>query len=173
MWLQHEHMLDQIFPSHSVCWAFRSDLIALHALGDGLTAISYFLIPICLYYVTRKYHFHKSLKLLLWTYAAFIFLCGSMHLIDLIMIWYNSETLLIFDGILGLTTAAVSLFAAGITAFVAAKFLAYSTKFFGLAAEMAEQRKEHDRIHTETWNAFNEMREELRGYLKKDEPLEG
>ena len=166
-----EH-LQHIFPSHSVCWAFRSDIIALHALGDGLTFTAYYLIPMFLFYTTRKYHFSKCLKRILWLYAAFIFLCGTTHLMDFIMIWYNSESLLIFDGFLRITTSLVSLAAAGVTAFVATKFLKIASRFFGLTAQMAQQRKDHDRIHTETWNAFNRMTNELRGYLKKDEPLE-
>lgn len=162
-----------MFPNHFSCWQGRADIVALHAIGDGLTALAYYLIPVCLFYTMRRYHFHARLKFVLFVYGTFILLCGTTHLVDLVMIWHVTERVLLFDGWLRVLTGMFSLFSAGVTVYVSVKFLDYATRFFGLTAQMAKERKEFDRVRTETWDEFHRMRNDIRKFLHKNDPIEG
>ncbi|MEI2386433.1 ATP-binding protein [Breoghania sp. JC706] len=74
------------FMAHGYCLTWRGDLIALHALSDGLTFLSYVLIPVGMVYFVKKRRdlAHKGIFSL---FAAFILACGATHLLAMITLW--------------------------------------------------------------------------------------
>ena len=76
------------FLPHGVCFAGRPDLILLHVVSDAIIAIAYFMIPVTLvYFLRRKGLSALSFNWALALFAAFILLCGSGHLLDILGIW--------------------------------------------------------------------------------------
>ncbi len=92
------------FVPHGYCLAWRPDLIAIHAVSDGVIAMSYFSIPVALILLLNK---RKDLafKRTFGLFALFILACGFTHLTAMIMLWepyYGAQ------GLVKLTTAAIS-----------------------------------------------------------------
>jgi hypothetical protein len=112
---QYQHIIHADFVTHSVCWLQRADLIWTHAVGDGMTALAYYLIPPLLIYATRKFRFDWALTFIFSVYAVFIFLCGITHIFDVVLIWHISEFFITFDGYLRLLTGLFSLFSVFVT----------------------------------------------------------
>ncbi|TQV77857.1 sensor histidine kinase [Denitrobaculum tricleocarpae] len=74
------------FVPHGYCLAWRPDLIAIHALSDGVIALSYFSIPIALILLLNKRE-DLAFKRTFGLFALFIFSCGVTHLTAMIMLW--------------------------------------------------------------------------------------
>lgn len=132
----------------------REDLIWTHAVGDGLTAFAYFLIPVLLFYITRKYKFDKRLKFVFSIYGLFIFLCGSTHVMDVVMIWWINGFIITFDGYLRLLTGLISIFSAGVTIWAATIFLNLFSEMIDVFKRMKKERREQQRVSNETWEQF-------------------
>ena len=85
---------------------WRPELVWMHVLSDLIIALAYFSIPVTImFFVSRS---GRSLPYV-WIFrmfAAFIFLCGMTHLIDVIAVW---RPIYYFQGIVKILTAAVSL----------------------------------------------------------------
>src|SRR4051812_24078494 len=94
------------FLPHGVCYLQQPKLILLHVISDGLVALSYFMIPVALLYVSRNIGWRLSFSWAIGLFAAFIILCGAGHVLDIIVIW---KPLYWLQGWLGALTAAVSL----------------------------------------------------------------
>jgi two-component system, LuxR family, sensor kinase FixL len=83
------------FMPHGHCYLWEPTILWTHIIGDLLTVLAYFSIPIGLFIFIRKRKDlrHQGIFVL---FAAFIFLCGITHLIDLWIIWvptYRLESL--------------------------------------------------------------------------------
>lgn len=103
-------ILDIIFNSrfipHGYCFMWRPELVWMHVLADLTIALAYFSIPITILILVAK---RKQTIPHLWVFrmfAAFIFLCGVTHLMELIGVW---QPLYYLEGIIKVFTAAVSL----------------------------------------------------------------
>ncbi|MEC4892926.1 MAG: PAS domain S-box protein [Oscillatoria sp. PMC 1051.18] len=75
------------FMPHGSCYLWKTSLVRLHVISDGLIALSYFSIPLTLLYFIikrRDLRFHSIFIL----FALFIIACGSGHLLDIWTIWY-------------------------------------------------------------------------------------
>lgn len=164
-----EHLIHDIFPPHAVCWLWRWDIILTHFIGDLLTAVAYYAIPIILFYLTRKYTFDRRLKLILWVYGIFIFLCGTTHVFDVVMIWYINETVLILDGGLRVLTGIFSIFSAGVTFYATRRFLHLANDFFGITVRMTEEQRELERIEAATWMQFEKTVDSMKTALASTE----
>jgi signal transduction histidine kinase/CheY-like chemotaxis protein len=95
--------LDQYLP-HGFCIKWSPELLAINVISDSLIFLSYFAIPPVLFYFARKRgdtSFHGLLVL----FAAFIFTCGTTHLMGVVTFWWPYYWL---DAILKLITAAIS-----------------------------------------------------------------
>ncbi len=98
------------FKPHGYCILWRSDIIWLHVLSDGIIALSYYAIPLGLIYFIRK---RKDFPFpgLLGMFGAFILLCGTTHIMGIVTLWTPMYRL---DGIIKAATAGISI----VTAFV-------------------------------------------------------
>lgn len=75
------------FLPHSVCYLRQPELIALHVISDLIIALAYFMIPISLLYLVRRSRAKISFNWAIVLFAAFIILCGTGHLLDILVIW--------------------------------------------------------------------------------------
>ena len=77
---------DEFMP-HGMCFLWRPELIWLHAVSDGVIALSYYSIPFTLIYVLMRRQdliFPGVLVL----FAAFILACGTTHLMGIWTLWH-------------------------------------------------------------------------------------
>jgi len=89
---------------HGFCLLWEPWLIWSHAIGDIAIAAAYFSIPVALIVFVRRRR-DLAMKPVFWLFAAFILLCGTGHLIDLVTIW---SPLYRLEAVVKLATAAVS-----------------------------------------------------------------
>ena len=94
------------FLPHGVCFAGRPELIWLHVASDAIIAIAYFMIPVTLVYFLRRKGTTLSFNWALGLFAAFILLCGSGHVLDILVIWKPYYYL---EGLWKAATAVVSI----------------------------------------------------------------
>lgn len=75
--------------SHGFCLLWNDTIILWSIITNGLIALTYYLIPIVLYTVAVATNFKipKNYKNTLLAFAAFIFFCGTGHLLDILLIW--------------------------------------------------------------------------------------
>lgn len=97
-------LFDGSFMPHGHCLKWQTDLLFMHVVGDALTVIAYFLIPIALIQLVRKRD-DLAFNWIFVMFAAFIFLCGVTHLMALINIWHGYYFL---SGLAKLATGIVS-----------------------------------------------------------------
>lgn len=93
------------FMSHGFCYLWRPDIVWLHAVSDGLIALSYYLIPLNLIYFVRKRRdlpFHWIFVM----FGVFIFGCGTTHLMEIWTLWHGTYRL---SGVIKAITAGASL----------------------------------------------------------------
>ncbi len=93
------------FMPHGHCYFWRSDILWLNVCSDIAITLAYYSIPIILIYFVMKRKdtpFHWIFLM----FGAFIFLCGTTHLIAVMTTWFPFYR---FEGIVKLITAIVSL----------------------------------------------------------------
>ncbi|MEM7590847.1 MAG: ATP-binding protein [Cyanobacteria bacterium P01_A01_bin.83] len=100
------------FMPHGMCYLWKSWLIALHVISNGIIALSYFSIPIILLYILDKRDDVPFNGIFL-LFSAFILCCGIGHAFDIWTLWYPNYRA---SSIIRLLTAIVS----GATAIVLA-----------------------------------------------------
>ncbi|MEC7754855.1 PAS domain-containing protein [Roseivirga sp. UBA1976] len=80
------HVFDSNFMPHGHCYFWEKEILIPIVIGDGLTFISYMLIPVVLWrYVKARNDLKFSFVFK--AFAAFIFFCGIGHLVDIVNIW--------------------------------------------------------------------------------------
>ena len=89
---------------HGFCLLWEPGLIWTHAGSDSVIALAYFSIPAALVVVARR---RKDLMFrpLFLLFAAFILLCGTEHLLEVLTLWVPAYGL---EGAVKVATAAVS-----------------------------------------------------------------
>jgi PAS domain S-box-containing protein len=92
------------FMPHGYCYLWDPWMVWLHAVADGLIALSYYCIPVILLYFIRK---NRDLPFnrIFWMFGGFILACGTTHLMEIWNIWHGSYLL---AGLIKGITAAVS-----------------------------------------------------------------
>ncbi len=105
---------------HGYCVVWNPALLYLHVFSDALIVMSYYAIPLITFYFIGK---NKGLPLnkLRIMFAAFIFACGTTHLLSIISIWLPLYWL---EGWLKLLTALLSVMTAIATVIMAPKVIA-------------------------------------------------
>ena len=84
--IYYSQILTQFIP-HGHCYLWKSNLVGLHVISDLFIAISYYSIPITLFYFVYKHKELPQARLVL-LFAAFIISCGTTHLIEIWTLWY-------------------------------------------------------------------------------------
>ncbi len=82
------HTLFLSFVPHGHCYFWKPELVWLHALSDGFTAIAYFSIPIGLLYFAQ----HREDLPYPWIFrlfSLFILSCGLTHTMEIWTIWHS------------------------------------------------------------------------------------
>ncbi len=75
------------FMPHGHCYLWQPATLWLNVGSDGLIAAAYYAIPIGLFYIVRERRATIPYPWILIMFAAFIFLCGTTHLIEIWTIW--------------------------------------------------------------------------------------
>lgn len=98
------------FLPHSVCLALDPHLLWLHVVADGLTALSYYSIPLALVIFAIK---RRDLRFrwVMYLFAAFVVACGTTHVMGIVTLWQPAYWL---QGWLKVGTAAVSVLTAAL-----------------------------------------------------------
>jgi signal transduction histidine kinase len=93
------------FMPHGMCYFWRPDVLWLNVISDGLIAAAYFAIPLLLIELVRRRK-HLTFHWMFWMFAAFILLCGTTHLLNVVTVW---DPIYRFDGVIKLLTGLASI----------------------------------------------------------------
>ena len=74
------------FMPHGQCYLWSPDVLWLNVGADLLIALSYFTIPIVLFYFIQRAQ-QVPFRWVFALFAAFIFCCGATHLISIWTVW--------------------------------------------------------------------------------------
>ena len=94
--------------AHGFCLLWEPGLIWAYTLSDAGIALAYFSIPVALGVIARRRR-DLVFRPLLFLFAAFIFLCGTTHWIDVATLWVPIYGL---EAVVKVATALVSIFTA-------------------------------------------------------------
>src|ERR1035438_3905334 len=97
------------FMAHGYCYLWKPEILWLHAISDGLIAISYYIIPVALIYFVRRRQdlpFHW----VFFMFGLFIFGCGTTHAMEVWTLWHGTYRL---AGVIKAVAAGASLATAG------------------------------------------------------------
>ncbi|WP_016949128.1 GAF domain-containing protein [Anabaena sp. PCC 7108] len=83
----HNIVLSRAYIPHGHCYLWQTPLVGLYILSDALIAIAYFSIPAMLIYFVRK-RSDMPFSNVFVLFGAFIILCGTGHLLDILTLWY-------------------------------------------------------------------------------------
>ncbi len=80
------------FMPHGHCYFWRPELVWLHAISDGVIAVSYYFIPLALLYFVRK---RKDLPFhwIFIMFGVFILGCGTTHIMEIWNLWHGTYRL--------------------------------------------------------------------------------
>ncbi len=92
------------FMPHGHCFLWNPGLLWSMVLGNAVTALAYFSIPIALLIAMRGQQ-SKRVRWIFVMFSAFIFACGMTHVIRIVTIWYPDYYL---EAVVMVATAVVS-----------------------------------------------------------------
>ena len=87
-----------------LCGDWSGGLILLHNVSDALIWLSYIAIPVVLIHFIRRKR-DMPFPWIFWLFGAFIVLCGTTHLMEVVMFYWPNYRL---AGLIKLATAMVS-----------------------------------------------------------------
>src|SRR5271165_6664316 len=76
------------FMPHGHCYLWQPGTLWLNVGSDGLIAAAYFAIPLSLYRLVRRRTAEIPFPGVFLMFAAFIFLCGSTHVMEIWTVWH-------------------------------------------------------------------------------------
>ncbi len=83
----HDLIDNASYMAHGYCLLWKPWLVVMHAGSDFLIFLAYFAIPVAIWiFVHRRQDL--ELKPLAILFAAFIFLCGLTHLVQMVTLWW-------------------------------------------------------------------------------------
>ncbi len=126
------------FLPHGTCFLWNRSLLWLHGLSDGFIAVALFAISFELLYLVRHGR-NRRFKSIYCLFAAFIFACGTTHMLNIWTVWHPDYWL---AGYLKAVTAVVSIFTAVVLFWVIPVVLGMRTsaELEKINAELAEAR---------------------------------
>ncbi|HWB64723.1 MAG TPA: hypothetical protein VG603_14505, partial [Chitinophagales bacterium] len=153
------------FMPHGHCYFWQPDVLWANVIGDGITALAYFLIPIGLYYFIRRRRNAKYPYLFV-LFALFILLCGTTHVLEIVSVW---DPIYRFEGLLKLITGMVSIITAGALIYVIPMALKIpSPSELAAANKKLEERtnelkSQNEFLRNLAYATFHDLREPARG----------
>ncbi|MEO1592503.1 MAG: ATP-binding protein [Cyanobacteria bacterium J06632_22] len=99
----------QPYIPHGHCYLWQTPLVGLHVTSDLLIALAYFSIPLVLLLSTYRYQQQVLSHKVTLLFSAFILLCGTGHLLDVVTLWYPIYWV---SGTVRASTAIVSVYTA-------------------------------------------------------------
>jgi PAS domain S-box-containing protein len=93
---------------HGFCLLWEPGLIWTYAIADIVIGFAYFTIPVALAIIARRRR-DLVFRPVFWLFAAFILLCGTTHLLDVVTVWVPAYGL---QALVKAATAAVSIVSA-------------------------------------------------------------
>lgn len=103
-------VIHSVFMPHGMCFLWQRDLLILHTLSDGITALAYLSIPLFLIVLVRRRPDFKFASMAL-LFAAFIVACGATHALGIWVLWQPDYYL---QGVVKAITAIVSILTAAV-----------------------------------------------------------
>jgi hypothetical protein len=85
-WLKS--FVDDSFMPHGHCYLWRPDILWTHVISDLVIAVSYYAIPVVLGIFLFKQRRILLFRELVVLFVAFIFLCGTTHLMAIYVTWF-------------------------------------------------------------------------------------
>ena len=85
--IMHDMIHSASYMAHGYCLLWKPWLVVLHAGSDFLIFAAYFAIPVAIWLFLRQRP-DLELKPLAILFAAFIFLCGLTHLVQMVTLWW-------------------------------------------------------------------------------------
>lgn len=148
---------------HGHCYLWQPELVWLHVIGDTLTAVAYYSIPLMLLYFVRKRQDVPFQGIFL-LFSAFILACGTTHIIEVWTLWQPTYW---FSGTIKLVTASVSLYTAYTLIGLIPQALALPSPAQLEAANLAltqeiQEREQVERTLRESEQRFRRLLQELR-----------
>lgn len=100
-----QHLTSGDFMPHGHCYLWLPEILWMHVTSDAIIAIAYYSIPISIMAFVKK---RKDIdfKMIPVLFSAFIFLCGTTHVIAIFTVWNGYYGL---QGIVKFATALVSI----------------------------------------------------------------
>jgi len=103
-----KRLFDSDFMPHGHCYFWKPEVLWTNVIGDVVIVLAYFMIPFALFYFVKRRRDIRYPSMFM-LFAAFIFFCGTTHLLDIISVWhpiYRLEGLVkIITGVVSITTA--------------------------------------------------------------------
>jgi len=101
------------FIPHGYCLLWRPDLVAMHAVSDGLIALAYVSIPVTmLTFLRKRPDIQGNSRKIAHLFIAFILACAAAHLIALTTLWwpvYGAQGLIkVLTAVISIVTAVVA-----------------------------------------------------------------
>jgi len=157
----HDLVDSASYMAHGYCLLWKPWLVVLHAGSDLLIFLAYFAIPVAIWLFLRQRP-DLELKPLAILFAAFIFLCGLTHLVQMLTLWWPIyET----QGVLKAVTAFVSVATALMIYPLIPRAAAIPSP---LALQVANEglKREID-AHEDTLQRLRETRDELERHVQE------
>jgi signal transduction histidine kinase len=147
------------FMPHGHCFLWRPDVLWLNVGSDLLIALAYFSIPLALLSFVRRRP-GLNFGFLFWMFGAFIFLCGTTHLVEIWTVWNGVYH---FQGLVKFATAGVSLATAGVLWMVIPKALQLPlpSELSAKNRELQEEILRREQVEAELRRAHSELGERI------------
>jgi len=155
----HDLVDSASYMAHGYCLLWKPWLVALHAGSDLLILLAYFAIPAAIWIFLRQRR-DLELRPLAILFAAFIFLCGLTHLMQMVTLWWPIYEA---QGVLKAATAIVSVVTAVMIFPLIPKAIAIpSPRALQIANEGFKREIES---HEDTLHRLRVARDELEGHV--------
>ncbi len=156
-----EKLFSTDFMPHGQCLLWQPGVLWLNVVSDSVIALSYFAIPFILAYFVFKRRDLGFNRIFL-MFSAFIFLCGTTHLLDVLVLWVPIYR---FQGVVKLLTAGVSAAAAGMLVPVVPRMLVLPNpaRLETVNRELADEVEDRKRAEEEVRRLNAELEARVRG----------
>lgn len=137
-----ESLSNPLFMPHGHCYLWQPDILWTHVIADSVITAAYYAIPIILAIILIKRKQSVPYANIISLFVAFIFLCGTTHLISIYVIWHPAYEI---QGWIKAITALISIF----TAIVLAPKLPEILRLQGIQKAYEESQRNLKRIREE------------------------